>query len=212
MKLRKVALIHDKDTYGQGLVNALRATMKEMGVEPVLFEGLTRGERDFNALVTKIRSSDADAVYFGGLIPEAGPLIRQLHEQDVNVTFVSGDALAQTEIVAAAGGLANLGNVYYSSAADPLKDPATAGVQDSLEAAGIKPTNFALLGYASVQAVVAAFKGTRDGDVKAQVEWLRRNSVPTAVGQLSWTAKGDLKEFKYVFYRFDAKGTPFPAS
>lgn len=82
LKIDKIALIHDKDTYGQGLVDALKKTLADRKVEPVLYEGLTRGERDFNALVTKIKSSGAKAVYFGGLIPEAGPLIRQIHEQD----------------------------------------------------------------------------------------------------------------------------------
>lgn len=208
LKLTKIALIHDKDTYGQGLVDALKRTLAERGVEPVLYEGLTRGERDFNALVTKIKSSGAEAVYFGGLIPEAGPLIRQLQEQGLTVKFVSGDALAQTEIVTSAGGAQNLTNVYYSSAADPLKDPETADAQAALKKANIAPDNYTLFGYASAQTIVAALQGTKDGDVKSQIEWLRKNDVKSAVGKLGWNDKGDVKDFKFVFYKFDDKGTP----
>ncbi|MBN8797954.1 MAG: flagellar basal body L-ring protein FlgH [Stenotrophomonas nitritireducens] len=62
------------------------------------------GERDFNALVTKIKSTGANAVYFGGLIPEGGPLIRQIREQGLDVVFISGDSFAQKELIAAAGG------------------------------------------------------------------------------------------------------------
>lgn len=212
LKLNKVALIHDKDTYGQGLVDALKKTLAEKGVEPVLYEGLTRGERDFNSLVTKIKSSGASVVYFGGLIPEAGPLIRQIHEQGLDVKFVSGDALAQAEIVTAAGGPQNLKGVYYSSAADPKDDPDTADAQAVLKKANVAPDNYTLFGYASVQTIVAALQGTKEGDVDAQIDWLRKNSVKTAVGNLAWNEKGDVKDFKFVFYTFDEKGTPVSAS
>jgi len=212
LKLDKVALIHDKDTYGQGLVDALKKTLAEKGVEPVLYEGLTRGERDFNSLVTKIKSSGATVVYFGGLIPEAGPLIRQIHEQGLDVTFVSGDALAQAEIVTAAGGPQNLKGVYYSSAADPKDDPDTADAQAVLKKANVAPDNYTLFGYASVQTIVAALQGTKEGDVGAQIDWLRNNSVKTAVGNLAWNDNGDVKDFKFVFYTFDDKGTPVSAS
>lgn len=208
LKLDKIALIHDKDTYGQGLVDALKKTLEERGVQPVLYEGLTRGERDFNALVTKIKSSGATAVYFGGLIPEAGPLIRQIHEQGLDVKFVSGDALAQTEIITAAGGPQNLKNVYYSSAADPLEDPATADAQAALKKANIAPDNYTLFGYASAQTIVAAIQGTKEGSIEDQVAWLRANTVKSAVGNLAWNEKGDVKDFKFVFYAFDGEGAP----
>lgn len=206
LKRNKIALIHDKDTYGQGLVDAVKKTMEERGVQPVLYEGLTRGERDFNALVTKIKSTGANAVYFGGLIPEGGPLVRQLKEQGVDVVFVTGDAFAQTELVAAAGGPANLKDVYYSATPDPLADPSTKGVQDALTKAGVTPANYVLYGYANAQAVVAALKAGEELD--AQAAWLRANTVDSAIGKITWDEKGDIKDFKFVFYNFEDKGTP----
>ncbi|RUM06163.1 ABC transporter substrate-binding protein [Rhizobium chutanense] len=206
LKRDKIALIHDKDTYGQGLVDAVKKTIEARGVKPVLYEGLTRGERDFNALVTKIKSSGANAVYFGGLIPEGGPLIRQLKEQGVDVVVVSGDAFAQAELVSAAGGPANLKNVYYSATPDPLEDPSTKGVQDALKKANITPANYVLYGYANAQAIVAALKA--GDDLKAQGSYLRGNTIDTAIGKLSWDEKGDIKDFKFVFYNFDDKGAP----
>lgn len=85
-------------------------------------------------------------------------------------------------------------------------------MQKVLEAAGIKPDNYTLFGYASAQTIVAALKGTKGGNVEAQIKWLHGNSVPSAVGKLSWTEKGDVKDFKFVFYKFDDKGNPVPAS
>lgn len=206
LKRDKIALIHDKDTYGQGLVDAVKKTIEARGVKPVMYEGLTRGERDFNALVTKIKSSGANAVYFGGLIPEGGPLIRQLKEQGVDVAVVSGDAFAQAELVAAAGGAQNLKNVYYSATPDPLADPSTQGVQDALKKANITPANYVLYGYANAQAVVAALKA--GDELKAQADYLRNNTVDSAIGKITWDAKGDIKDFKFVFYSFDDKGSP----
>ncbi|MEK1853957.1 MAG: hypothetical protein AAAC48_19335 [Phyllobacterium sp.] len=78
-----------------------------------------------------------------------------------------------------------------------------------MKKANIAPDNYTLFGYASAQTIVAALEATKDADVKSQVDWLRKNSVKTAVGNLGWDEKGDVKGFKFVFYSFDDKGTPF---
>ena len=104
LKAKKVAVIHDKDTYGQGLADATRAQLNKLGVKEVLYEGLTRGEKDFNALVTKIRASGAEVVYFGGLHPEAGPLVRQMREQGLTAKFMSDDGVVTDELATTAGG------------------------------------------------------------------------------------------------------------
>jgi len=208
LKKSKIALIHDKDAYGKGLVDAVRATLKARGIEPVLYEGLSKGERDFNSLVTKIRASGADAVYFGGLIPEGGPLIRQIHEQGLNVVIVSGDSFAQTQLVAAAGGPANLKNVYYSATPDPLSDPDTLDAQNVLKAAGVPLDNYTLYGFATAQAMVAALSDGRVADLDKQIAWLRGNELTTAIGRIHWDNKGDIANFRFVFFKFDEAGNP----
>ena len=99
----RVAVIHDKDTYGKGLADAMKSTLNAYGVNEVMYEGLTRGEKDFNAVITKIRSVDAEVVYFGGLHSEAGPLVRQLREQGSKAIFMSGDGIVSDEFVYVAG-------------------------------------------------------------------------------------------------------------
>ena len=81
LKAKRVVIIHDKDTYGQGLADATKAALAKRGVQDVMYEGLSRGEKDFNALVTKIGAQKPDVVFFGGCHPEAGPLVRQMREQ-----------------------------------------------------------------------------------------------------------------------------------
>jgi len=119
---------------------------------------------------------------------------------------VTGDAFAQAELVSAAGGAANLKDVYYSATPDPLADPSTKGVQDALKKANITPANYVLYGYANAQAIVAALKAGED--LNAQTDWLRNNTVDSAIGKVTWDKKGDIKDFKFVFYNFDDKGAP----
>ncbi len=119
LKGKKVAVLHDKDTYGQGLADATKAQLEKRGIKPVLYEGLTRGEKDFSAVVTKIRAAGADVVYFGGLHPEAGPLVRQLREQGLkDVAFMSDDGIVTDELVSTAGGAQYTNGVYMTFGAE----------------------------------------------------------------------------------------------
>lgn len=206
LKAKKVAVIHDKDTYGQGLADATKAQLAKRGIEPVLYEGLTRGEKDFNALVTKIRSVDADVVYFGGCHPEAGPLVRQMREQGVNATFVSGDCAVTDELVTTAGGPQYTKGVLMTFGADPRLIADGKTVIEKFRAGGFEPQGYTLYAYASVQALAAAFTGAGSTDGAKASAWLKSHDVATVMGKKSWSEKGDLKVSDYVMYEWDDKG------
>ncbi|SEP45413.1 branched-chain amino acid ABC transporter substrate-binding protein [Pseudomonas sp. Snoq117.2] len=206
LKAKKVVIIHDKDTYGQGLADATKAQLNKRGVKEVLYEGLTRGEKDFNSLVTKIRASGADVVYFGGLHPEAGPLVRQMREQGVTAKFVSGDGIVSADLVTTAGGPQYTKGVLMTFGADPLLNPAGKTVVEALRKSGYEPEGYTLYSYASLQAVAAAFNGIKGTDGAKAAEWLKSHSVNTVLGEKSWDSKGDLKVSDYVMYEWDDKG------
>lgn len=206
LKGQRVAIIHDKDTYGQGIANAARARLNQRGVSEVLYEGLTRGEKDFNALVTKLREAKVDVVYFGGLHPEAGPLLRQMREQGLAAQFVSGDGIVTDELVTTAGGPQYVKGVYMTFGADPRKIPDGQAVVDKLRAGGYEPEGYTLYAYAALQAMAAAFKGVGSTDSEEAAAWLKRHTVPTVMGTKSWDGKGDLKVSDYVLYQWDAQG------
>ena len=71
-KDKKVAIVHDKTTYGKGLADETKKAMNARGIKEVLYEGINIGEKDFSALVSKIKASGADIVYWGGLHTEGG--------------------------------------------------------------------------------------------------------------------------------------------
>ncbi|HGE8300746.1 TPA: branched-chain amino acid ABC transporter substrate-binding protein [Serratia marcescens] len=206
LKAKRIAVIHDKDTYGQGLADAAKAAMNKRGVKEVLYEGLSRGEKDFNALVTKIASVKPDVVYFGGCHPEAGPLVRQMREQGVTAKFFSGDCVVTEELVTAAGGPQYTNGVLMTFGNDPRLIPEGKAVIAKFRASGFEPEGYTLYSYASIQAIAAAFNASGGKDSAKAAEWLKSHDVDTVMGKKAWDQKGDLKVSDYVVYQWDDKG------
>lgn len=210
LKAKNVAIIHDKDTYGKGLADATKATLEKLGVKVVLYEGLTRGEKDFNALVTKIKQSNADVVYFGGLHPEAGPLLRQLREQGFQGAFVSGDGIVSEDFVISAGGPSMLKNVYMTFGVDPRGISDAKAVINEFKDQHVTPEGYTLYAYAALQAIAEAVRQTHSHDGEKIAAWLHQNKVHTVMGDLEWDNKGDLKTVSYVMYKWDDNGNYKP--
>lgn len=207
LKGKKVAVINDKDTYGKGLADATAKQLTARGVKPVLEEGLTRGEKDFSALVTKIRSTGADVVYFGGLHPEAGPLVRQMREQGLkDVKFMSDDGIVTDELVTTAGGAQYVDGVYMTFGADPRALPDSKAVVDEFRKSGYEPEGYTLYAYASLQTLAAGFNGAKSNKGEDAAKWLKANPVKTVMGEKAWDTKGDLKVSDYVVYQWNSEG------
>ena len=211
LKAKRVAIIHDKDTYGQGLADETRANLKKAGLKSVLYEGLTRGEKDFAALVTKIKSVKADAVFFGGIHSEAGPLVRQMRQQGLKSHFVSGDGIVSSEFIVTAGGGKFIDGVYMSFSRDPRHEPSGREIVKEFRKIGFEPEGYTLYTYAAVQAVAAAIKNTTKKSTDKisglkMARWLKGNSVDTVLGRKSWNKKGDLTSVNYVIYKWNSKG------
>ncbi|MBF0284567.1 MAG: branched-chain amino acid ABC transporter substrate-binding protein [Magnetococcales bacterium] len=206
LQAKAVAVIHDKDTYGQGLADAMRHRMGQLGVKEVIYEGITRGEKDFNALVTKLKSLKVDAVYFGGLHNEAGPFVRQMREQGLTAAFISGDGIVSNQFVLDAGGPQFAKGVYMTFGADPRKISAGKSVVDRFRKEGYEPEGYTLYSYVALQAIAAAVKGAGGPDGAKASAWLKANTVQTVMGSKSWDAKGDLKDTDYVMYRWGSDG------
>ena len=82
---KKVAVLHDKQSYGQGIAASVRDDLKKAGVNVALFEGINAGDSDYLAVITKLKSAGVDFVYYGGYHPEMGLLLRQASEQGLKV-------------------------------------------------------------------------------------------------------------------------------
>ncbi|HXH04320.1 MAG TPA: branched-chain amino acid ABC transporter substrate-binding protein, partial [Candidatus Competibacteraceae bacterium] len=180
--------------------------LNQRGVKEVLYEGLTRGEKDFNALVTKIKATGAEAVYFGGCYPEAGALVRQMREQGVGAKLVGGDCVLNPDLVAAAGGAQYTDGVYVTFGRDARNIPESKQVVESFRKSGFEPDGYTLYAYAAVQSIAAAMQASGSTEGKAVADWLKANTVPTAMGPKGWDSKGDLKVSDFVMYVYGADG------
>lgn len=206
LKAKKIAIIHDKDTYGQGLADATKAELLKSGVKEVLYEGLTRGEKDFNSLVTKIRSVNPEVVYFGGMHSEAGPLVRQMREQGVSAKFISDDGIVTDEFVSVAGGAKFVDGVLMTFGADPRNNPAGKAVVEKFRTNGFEPEGYTMYAYTGIEAIAAALTATNNKGGEAAAAWLKSNPVSTAMGVKEWDSKGDLKVSDYVMYQWGPDG------
>ena len=102
-KDKKVAVVHDKTTYGQGLADETKKTMNAKGIQEVLYEGVNANEKDYSALVSKIKSAGADLVYWGGLHTAGGLIVRQMRDQGVNAVLMGGDGITSDEFATIGG-------------------------------------------------------------------------------------------------------------
>jgi len=202
LKPKAVAVIHDKDTYGQGLADATRARLKEKyGIEAKLYEGITRGDKDFNSLVTKMKGLKVDTIYFGGLHTEAGLIARQAQEQGLKATFISGDGIVTEEFPNIAGPATE--GVLMSFGADPRSIPEAADAVKAFRDAKYEPEAYTLYAFAAIQSIAAALTANETSkDGKKLATWLKANSVQTVMGKKEWDSKGDLKVSDYVMYKW----------
>src|ERR1700752_1816410 len=92
-KGKRVAIVHDKTTYGQGLADETRRAMAKGGLKDVLYEGVSKDDRDFTALISKIRQARADLVFWGGLHDAGGLIVRQMRAQGIKAPLMGGDGI-----------------------------------------------------------------------------------------------------------------------
>jgi branched-chain amino acid transport system substrate-binding protein len=199
-KGQKVAIIHDKSAYGKGLADETKKAMNAAGLQEVMYEAITQGDKDFTALVSKMKAAGVVAMYLGGYHTEAGLLVRQAREQGLNALLVSGDALVTDEFWKITGPAGQ--GTLMTFAPDPRKLKTAEEVVKKFKAANYDPEGYTLYTYAAFQAWAAAAAKAGSTDTAKVAAALRGMTVDTVLGKLAWDAKGDVKDAAYVWYVF----------
>ena len=198
---KRVAIIDDKSAYGKGLADQARKAMNAGGLKEVLNESINSGEKDFSALVSKLKDAGVDALYFGGYHPEAGLILKQMAEQGLNAKMYSADGMNTAELWAIAGPTAE--NLFFTFAPDPRDNPAARQIVEDFKASGYDPEGFTLYTYATFQLYKVAAEATKSTDGETIAEWLRAgNAVQTVIGEIRLDSKGDVVDPSYVWYTF----------
>ncbi|HVO01797.1 MAG TPA: branched-chain amino acid ABC transporter substrate-binding protein [Candidatus Cybelea sp.] len=206
---KNVAILDDKSAYGQGLANETEKNMNAAGLKTALRDTYTQKEPDFSALISKMKEAKIDVVYIGGYHNDAGLMMRQARDQGLKADFVSGDALNTAEFWSISGPAGE--GMRFSDAASAINLDSAKDVVAKFRAENYEPEGYTLSSYASVQAFAAAAAGTGGTDGAKMADWLRKNTVKTVIGDLSWDDKGDLTKVNYAWFIWhDGKYTQEP--
>ncbi|WP_194075171.1 branched-chain amino acid ABC transporter substrate-binding protein [Methylobacterium durans] len=196
---KRVAFVHDKTPYGKGLADETRKVFRAKGGKDAVYEGINPGEKDFSALVSKLKQAGIDIVYFGGIHTEAGLLIRQMRDQGLQAALMGGDGITDKEFVQIAGPGAEGTLMTFSP--DARKNPDAKDVVAAFKAKGIDPEAYTLYSYAAVQILAKAIEATGSTDGKALADYLHQGKpTRTVIGEIAYDKKGDITRPDYVMY------------
>ncbi|MDH3229913.1 MAG: branched-chain amino acid ABC transporter substrate-binding protein [Alphaproteobacteria bacterium] len=199
-KGKKIAIIHDKTAYGKGLADETRKYMNQAGQTEAMYEAYTAGEKDYSALVSKLKQAGVDVLYVGGYHTEAGLIVRQMRDQGMKTMLMSGDALVTDEYWAITGAAGEGTLMTFSP--DPRKNPVAAPVVEEFRKKGIEPEGYVLYTYGAIQAWAQAVEKTGSTDTKKVIAALHSNQFETVLGKIGFDAKGDVTAPGYVFYEW----------
>jgi branched-chain amino acid transport system substrate-binding protein len=197
---KNIAFVHDKTAYGKGLADETKKAMNEAGKQEAMYEAITAGEKDYSALVSKLKRANIDVIYFGGYHTEAGLIIRQMRDQGMNTILMGGDALITQEFWSITGPAGEGTLMTFSP--DPRKNPAAAEVVKRFKDKGIEPEGYVLYTYAAIQAWKQAADQAKSVDSAEVVKALNDTEFDTVIGKFKFNEKGDPNLPPYAVYRW----------
>jgi branched-chain amino acid transport system substrate-binding protein len=196
---KRVAILHDNQAYGKGLADETKKALNAAGVQETIFTAYTPGERDYSALVSRLKGANVEVMYIGGYYTEAGLILRQAKEQGMAVTMIGGDALVTKDFWQITGAAGEGALMTFSS--DPRVRPTATEVVNRFKAKNIDPEGYVLYTYAAVQIWAQAAAKVNSVDprrvaaaMNAQGPW------QTVLGPITFDANGDVTVPDYVFY------------
>jgi branched-chain amino acid transport system substrate-binding protein len=202
LKGKKIAVVHDKTTYGKGLADAALDNMHKFGIKEVLYEGVNTGEKDYSAIVSKIKESGADYLMWGGLHTEGGLIIRQMRDQGMKTVMVSGDGITDNEFSQIGG--PGVEGTLMSFGPDPRNNPSAKEVVAEFKAKNFDPEAYTLYSYAAVQIMKQAAEATKSLDPKKIAEYMHSGKTfHTVIGDIAYDKKGDRTSVDYVWYTWE---------
>ena len=212
LKLKRIAVIDDRTAYGQGVADVFKATAKKAGVQIVDEQFTTDKATDFMAILTAIKSKNPDGVFFGGMDPQAGPMLRQMEQLGMaNVKYFGGDGICTTEIAKLAGGAKTLGNVVCAEGGASIqKMPGGTAWKAKYDAK--YPNQFQVYSpytYDATMLLADAMKRANSWDPKVYIPKLKESNYKGVTSNIQFEPNGELKNAAITLYVYkDGKKTP----
>ncbi len=198
LKLSRIAIIQDKTTYGQGLADEFRKWLSN-SCKVVYYGAIIQGDKDFRAVLTNVKAQHPDLIYFGGVYPEGGLLVRQARQLGIHSLFMGGDGIMGPEFIAIAGTAAE--GTYATFGPDITTVPsAQQFIQNYTKLYGA-PGPYSVYAYAAANVLLSAIKGAGSTAPSAVVQYIHTHSFDTALGTISFDSEGDVVHSPYVIWQ-----------
>jgi len=203
-KGKKLAVLHDKTPYGQGIADEVKKAYNAAGGKEALYDSFQKNDKDFTALISKMKSMNMDVVYVGSYHTEVGLMVKQAREQGFKAQFISEDALVTEEFWKVAGPAGE--GLLMTFAPDPMANPAAKAIVEKFTKEGYKPEGYTLYTYAAFQVWAAAVKAAKTFDAQKVAAQIHGKTFDTVLGKLVYDNKGDVSNSNYVWYTWTKEG------
>jgi branched-chain amino acid transport system substrate-binding protein len=203
LKLKRVAVIDDRTAYGQGVAEVFKRTALSKGMTVVDEQFTTDKATDFMAILTAVKAKNPDAIFFGGMDPQAGPMLRQMEQLGLsNVKFFGGDGICTSEIAKLAAGAKTLGNVVCAEGGASLaKMPGGEAWKKRYDAK--YPNQFQVYSpytYDATFVLVDAMKRANSVDPKVYTPKLIETNFKGVTTTIAFEPNGELKNPSITLY------------
>src|SRR3981081_386209 len=203
-KGKNVAILNDKTTYGKGLADETKKALNKAGFTEKMFESYNKGDKDFNAIVSRLKRDNIDLVFVGGYHQEAGLILRQMRDQGLKTVLMAGDAMNDKEFASITGPAAE--GTLFTFGPDPRNKATAKAIVEKFKAKNINHEGYKTNTYAAMQVWSQAVAKAGTTDPKKVMDKIKGGSWDTVIGKMEFDAKGDIKQLDYVVYKWDAKG------
>lgn len=201
---KNIAILNDRTVYGKGLADQTKKALNRAGISERIFDTFNKGDRDFDAIVSRLKREHIDLVYVGGFTQEIALILRQMRDQDVQPVLMAADAIADREFASIAGPAAK--GTLFTFSPDPRNKPAAKAIVEKFRAKNIDPVGYTLYAYVAIQVWSKAATKAGTTDPKRVMEIMRANEWDTALGMIGFDAKGDIRHVDYVVYEWNDRG------
>ena len=200
LKARSIAVIDDSTAYGQGLADAFEATAKAGGATLVAREHTTDKDTDFRAILTRIKGRKPDLVMFGGIDPQAGPMVRQMAALGIKAKFIGGDGMQTPNFIKLAGDHAE--GAMASTPGLPLPQmPGGKAFLEKFKARfNAEVELYAPMGYDAVMVFIDSMKRAASTDPAKFLPEIGRTRYQGVIGPIAFDEKGDLRNGPITVY------------
>ncbi len=198
----KVAVIHDKSSYGQDLANEFLKNFEFLTKTQSAFYGsIDRTCVDIPAVVDKIKEAQPTVVYFGGLWPQGSELVKELKAKGCTAAFVSGDGCIDPQFLKSAGAAGE--GTLVTFIPDQEKLPTAQSVVAAYKQKYGELGPYSLYAYTAATVALTGISqaGTTDGVEVART--LHKIEVETPFGKMKFDEKGDPQQSPYVMWKVE---------